>query len=96
LRDWASDGEPMAGTLASIVVDEVECVELDEVAGLGVTVGSSTVYTRSGPIVTTGAARRRCAKISISGQIWITAKAEIAPTAMAPAMLARMSRMGEK
>ena len=96
MRDWASDGEPMAGTLASVVVDEVECVELDEVAGVGATVGSGTAYTRGGPIVATEAARRRCAKISISGQIWITAKAEIAPTAMAPAILARMSRMGEK
>ena len=81
---------------ASVVFAEVECVEFDEAAGLGVTAGSGTAYTRSGPTVATEAARRRCAKISISGQIWITAKAEIAPTAMAPAILARMSRMGEK
>jgi hypothetical protein len=86
----------MAGTLASLVFDEVECVELDEAAGLGVTVSSGIAYTRSAPVVAPGAARRRCATISISGHIWITAKAEIAPTAMAPAILARMSRMGEK
>jgi hypothetical protein len=95
LTAWL-DGEPMAGMLASVVFDEVECVEFNEVAGLGITAGSGTAYTRSGPIVATAAARRRCAKMSISGQIWITAKPEIAPTAMAPAIPARMSRMGEK
>jgi hypothetical protein len=97
LTAWALDGEPMAGMLASVVFDEVESVEFEEVAGLGVTAGSGTAYTRSGgPIVATAAARRRCAKMSISGQIWITAKPEIAPTAMVPKIIPSMSRMGEK
>jgi hypothetical protein len=69
LTAWALDGEPMAGMLASVVFDEVESVEFEEVAGLGVTAGSGTAYTRSGgPIVATAAARRRCAKMSIRGK----------------------------
>jgi hypothetical protein len=79
----------MAGMLASVVFDEVESVE---VAGLGVTAGSGTAYTRSGPTVATATARRRCTKMSISGQIWITAKPEIAPTAIP----SKVSRVGEK
>ena len=91
------DGEPMAGMLASVVFDEVECVEFNEVAGLGITAGSGTAYTRSGSIAATVAVvRRRCAKVSIAGQTWITAKPEIAAIAMAPAIPARLGRAGEK
>jgi hypothetical protein len=74
--------------LASVVV---------EFAGLGVTAGSGTAYTRSDSIAATVAVvRRRCAKVSIAGQTWITAKPEIAAIAMAPATPARLSRVGEK
>ena len=89
---WASDGEPMAGMLASVVFDEIESVEFDEAAGVGVTAGSGTAYTRSASIAATATVRRRCAKIPISGQIWITAKPEIAATAIP----SKLSRRGEK
>ena len=81
---------------ASVVFAEVECVEFDEVAGLGVTAESGSAYTRSGSIAATGAVRRPCAKRPIPGQTLTTRNPEIAPTAMAPAILARLSRMGEK
>jgi hypothetical protein len=78
----------MAAMVASIVV---------EFAGFGVTVGSGTAYMRAGSIAATVVVvRRRCAKMSIAGQTWITAKPEIAAIAMAPARTARLSRVGEK
>ena len=84
----ASDGEPTAGMLASIVV---------EFAALGVIASSGTAYTRSGSIAANVAVvRRRCAKMSIAGQTWITAKLEIAAVAMAPTIPATLSRVGEK
>jgi len=84
----ASDGEPTARMLASVVV---------EFAALGVIASSGTAYTRSGSIAATVAVvRRRCAKMSIAGQTWITAKLEIAAVAMAPTIPATLSRVGEK
>ena len=80
----------MAGMLASVIFDEVKSVEFNDV--VGVTAGSGTAYTRSGQTVATATARRRCAKMLISGQIWITAKPEIAPTAIP----SKVSRVGEK
>jgi hypothetical protein len=68
-----------------------------EFAGLGVTAGSGTAYTRSGSITATVAiVRRRCAKVSIAGQTWTTAKPEIAAMAIAPAIPTRLSQVGEK
>jgi hypothetical protein len=75
----------MAGMIASVS------------AGLGVIVGSGTAYTRSGSIAAIVAVvRRRCAKVSIVGQTWITGKAEIAAIAMTQAIPARLTRVGEK
>jgi hypothetical protein len=52
----------MAGMLASVVFAEVECVEFDEVAGLGVTAESGSAYTRSGSIAATGTVRNPARK----------------------------------